>query len=201
MIDHPVQLEVLLSTRTARLHVLTRLALLLAVGSVGISALYGALYLALPALVSLLVAQKGAEAYRTEYAPKLVAVLRWFAAAYGFMWMLTDVLPTAQGHPVDLRVEVSGRPTVGSALLRVVASLPALLLLTILSAAASLLWIVAAVVVVVRERMPAGIARFIAATLRFQFRLAAYHLSLVDRYPSLHDGTISHLAQGAEPLR
>jgi hypothetical protein len=200
MFDHPVQLDVQLPGRTARVHVLTRLALLIAVGTLGISALYGALYLGLPALVSLAVAQKGSETYRTRYAPKVVTVLRWFAAAYGFMWMLTDVLPTAQGSPVDLRVEVSGQPTVGSSLLRLITSLPALLLLTILSAAASLLWIVAALFVVARERMPEGIARFIAATLRYQFRLVAYHLSLIDRYPSLQDHAVAHGAASSAPV-
>lgn len=185
MLDHPVQLELELPTRTARVHVLTRLALLLAVGSLGASALYGALYLALPALVSLAVAQKGSDAYRTEVAPRVVTVLRWFAAAYAFMWMVTDALPTSGGNPVDLRVEVSARPTVGSALLRLVTSLPALLVLTVLSCGAGLLWIVAAVFVLVRERVPGVIGRFIVTTLRYQFRLVAYHLSLVDRYPSL----------------
>ncbi|HVY41327.1 MAG TPA: DUF4389 domain-containing protein [Polyangia bacterium] len=185
MHPHPVQLEVQLPSRTARIHVLTRLALLVAVGTLGVSGLYGTAYFALPALVALVVAQKGSGSYRTECAPKAVPVLRWFAAAYGFMWMLTDVLPTSQGHPVDLRIDVSGQPTVGTALLRLITSLPALLVLALLSAVAGLLWIVGAVVVVFRERMPAAIFRFLAATLRYQFRLVAYHLSLVDRYPSL----------------
>ena len=191
MIDHPVQFDVQLPSRTARVHVLTRLVLLVAVGTLGTSALYGALYLALPALVALVVGQQGAEAYRTRYAPKVVTALRWLAAAYGFMWMLTDVLPTAQGSPVDLRVELSGQPTVRSALLRLITSLPALFLLMLLSVVATVLWVVAALVVVVRERLPESVARFIAVTLRYQFRLVAYHLSLVDRYPALHEGAVA----------
>jgi len=191
MIDHPVQFDVQPPSRTARVHVLTRLVLLVAVGTLGTSALYGALYLALPALVALVVGQQGAEAYRTRYAPKVVTALRWLAAAYGFMWMLTDVLPTAQGSPVDLRVELSGQPTVGSALLRLITSLPALFLLMLLSVVATVLWVVAALVVVVRERLPESVARFIAVTLRYQFRLVAYHLSLVDRYPALHEGAVA----------
>ncbi len=186
MIDHPVEFEVQLPAHTARIHVLTRLVLLLAVGTLGTSALYGAVYLGLPALVALTLAQNGTDDYLTRQGPRVVRILRWLAAAYGFIWMLTDALPTAQGSPVDLRVAVSGRPTVGSALLRVLTSLPALLVLILLSAAASLLWVAGALVVLVRERLPDGIARFIAATLRFQFRLLAYHLSLVDRYPSWH---------------
>jgi hypothetical protein len=158
----------------------------------GLSALYGALYLALPALVSLLVAQKGADACRTQYLPRVIRVLRWLAGAYGFMWMITDVPPTAARSPVDLQIEPSGQPTASSALLRLITSLPALLVFAVLSVVATLLWIVAALFVLVRERMPDGVARFIVATLRYQFRLVAYHLSLVDRYPSLHDGSVTH---------
>lgn len=192
MIDHPVQLEVQIPSRTARVHVLTRLALLVAVGTLGTSALYGALYVGLPALVALVVSQKGPEAYFTRYAPRVLSVLRWLAAAYGFLWMLTDVLPTAQGSPVDLHIQLSGQPAVGSALLRLITSVPAVLLLMLLSIVASLLWVVAALFVLARGRMPEGVARFIIATLRYQFRLVAYHLSLVDRYPSLHEGTVAH---------
>ena len=192
MSDHPVQLEVTIPVRTARLHVVTRLALMVALGVVGTSALTWALYLAIPAVVALVISQKGGEPYVTEASQPIVKVLRWFASAYGYLWMLTDVLPTTQGGPVELHVRPEGQPTMGSALLRLITSLPALLLLALLSALAGLLWIVAAVVVLVRERMPDAIARFIALVLRFQFRLVAYHLSIVDQYPSLQEGTLVH---------
>ncbi len=192
MSDHPVQLEVTIPGRTARLHVVTRLALMVALGVLGTSALTWAVYLAIPAVVALVISQKGSERYLADSSQPIVKVLRWFASAYGYLWMLTDVLPTIEGGPVELHVSPEGHPTMGSALLRLITSLPALLLLALLSAVAGLLWIVAAVVVLVRERMPAGIARFIAVVLRFQFRLVAYHLSLVDRYPSLQEGTVAH---------
>jgi Domain of unknown function (DUF4389) len=192
MSDHPVQLEVTIPARTARLHVVTRLVLLVALGVLGTSAVTWAVYLAIPAVVTLVVSQKGGDQYVASASRPIVNVLRWFASAYGYLWMLTDALPTTQGHPVDLHVTPGGHPTMGSALSRLITSLPALLVLAVLSAVAGLLWIVAAVVVLVRERMPAGIARFIAVVLRFQFRLVAYHLSIVDRYPSLQEGTVVH---------
>jgi len=192
MSDHPVQLEVTIPGRTARLHVVTRLALMVALGVLGTSALTWAVYLAIPAVVALVISQKGGEHYLTDSSQPIVKVLRWFASAYGYIWMLTDVLPTTQGGPIELHVSPEGQPTMGSALLRLITSLPALLLLALLSALAGLLWIVAAVVVLVRERMPDAIARFIALVLRFQFRLVAYHLSIVDRYPSLQEGTLVH---------
>jgi hypothetical protein len=192
MSDHPVQLEVTIPSRTARLHVVTRLALLVALGVLGTSALTWAVYLAIPAVVALVVSQRGGERYLSETSQPIVKVLRWFASAYGYLWMLTDVLPTSQGGPVELHVTPEGHPTMSSALLRLVTSLPALLLLALLSAVGALLWIAGAIVVLVRERMPAAIARYIAVVLQFQFRLVAYHLSLVDRYPSLQEGTAVH---------
>jgi len=194
MSDHPVQLEVTIPSRTARLHVVTRLALMVALGVLGTSAVTWAVYLAIPAVVALVISQKGGDRYLADTSGTIVKVLRWFASAYAYLWMLTDMLPTAEGGSVELHVSPEGHPTMGSALLRLVTSLPALLVLAVLSAVAGLLWIVAAVVVLARQRMPAGIARFIAVVLRFQFRLVAYHLSLVDRYPSLQEGTVVHAA-------
>ena len=95
------------------------------------------------------------------------------------------MLPTAQGGPIDLKIEHGGRPTASSALLRLLFSLPALVVLAVLSAASGILWVVGAVLILIRKRLPDAIADVLSFTLRFQFQLIAYHLSLVDRYPSL----------------
>ena len=71
--------------------------------------------------------------------------------------------------------------------MRLLTGLPALLLLAILSMAAALPWIVAAIAVLVSERVPAAIADSIAMKLRYHFRVVAYHLSLVDAYPSISE--------------
>lgn len=190
---HPVQLHIDRPQRTSRVHVVTRLLLLVAIGALGCSAVYWALYLALPAMAALLI-QKDGEKYLSEDAPRAVRVLRWFASAYGYLWLLTDVLPTSHGSPVDLQVTPTGAPTPSSALLRIVTSIPAILLVIVLSAAASLAWIVGAVTVLVTQRMPGAIADFLTMTLRVQFRLIAYHLSIVDRYPSLEQSRLEHAA-------
>jgi hypothetical protein len=183
---HPVRFRVEVPPRLARIHVLIRLALLLAIATIGYSSVYWLLYLGGPALVALLVAQRGGERYRAEDAPRVVRALRWLAGAYAYLWLLTDALPTAgAGGPVELEVEPGPPPTATSALLRLVTSLPALLLAALLSLAAGLLWIVGGVFVLVAERLPPAIAGFIALALRYHAQLAAYHLSLVDRYPTL----------------
>ena len=197
MESHPVQLFVDATGRTQRIHVLIRLLLLMAIGAIGCSSVYWVLYLGLPALVALRILQRGSSGpqkgeeggdggarYLAEDGPWIMRALRWVASAYGYLWLLTDVLPTAQGGAVDLEIRTSGRPTASTALLRIVYAFPALLLLMILSVAVGLVWLVGAVFVLIRERMPAAIVDFLAFVLRFQMRLGAYHLSLVDRYPS-----------------
>lgn len=176
-----------------RVQVLIRLAILAVLAMIGCSSVYWLLYLALPVVAALLVSQYGAEGYLRDKAPGAIRVLRWFAGAYAYLWLLTDALPTAEGAgPVELSVATGGRPSPGSALLRLVTSLPALLLLALLSLVAAPLWVVGAFAVLVAERMPTFIADFIAMKLRYQFRLVAYHLSLVDAYPVIADGPLTH---------
>ena len=190
MSNHPVQLRVERTTHFARVHIVIRLALLLAVGVIGCASLYWMLYLALPALVAMVVMQKGGDHYIAEDAPRVVRVLRWLAGAYAYLWLLTDVLPTTSGAgAVEVEIEASGKPTAASSLSRLLSTLPALLLALVLSMAASLLWVIGAIAVLVNERMPAAIADFLEMALRFQTRLTAYHLSLVEQYPSLRAPT------------
>ena len=193
--SHPVHLLVQRTPSFARVHVVIRLALLLAIGSIGCSSVYWLLYLALPALVAILVMQKGGARYVSDAAPRVVHVLRWLAGAYAYLWLLTDALPTTDAvGPVELVVQVSGTPTAASALSRLLYSLPALILAAVLSVAAAVLWLVGAIVVLVKQKMPAAIGDFLTLTLRYQARLIAYHLSLVERYPSLEESAVAHAA-------
>ena len=186
MSPHPVAFAVERPARMQRIHVLIRLALLIALGAIGCSSIYWLLYLALPAIVALRISQVGGERYLAEDAPPIVRALRWLAGAYAYLWQLTDALPTGdEGGPVTLQVETGGTPTPVSALLRLLYSLPALVLLGILSMAAAILWIVGAIAILGWQRLPSPLAEFLTLTLRYQFRLVAYHLSLVARYPTL----------------
>jgi hypothetical protein len=192
MSAHPVQLQVE-PARLHRIHVAVRLVLLCALAMVGCSSVYWLLYLVLPALVALMVSGDGAEHYLGREAPAFVRALRWVAGAYAYLWLLTDAPPTVDASgPVELEVLVEGVPTAASALSRLVTSLPGLLLLALMSMVAVPLWIVGAVSILATERMPAAITDFIAMKLRYQFRLVAYHLSLVDAYPVVTDADAPH---------
>jgi hypothetical protein len=190
MSTHPVRLNIETSVERQRIHVVIRLLLLMALSAIGCSSLYWVLYLALPAVAALLIASKGADRYLAEDGPPIVRALRWLAGAYSYLWLLTDAFPTSDGRSdLDFDVETGGAPTTGSALLRLIYSLPALLLLVLLSCVAGILWLVGAIAILVAARLPHGIAAFLELTLRYQFRLVAYHLSIVDCYPAFESGT------------
>jgi len=189
---HPVHLSIEPEGRPRRIHVVLRLVLMVALGFVHFDRVYGVAYLAVPALVALAIGSRGAGRYVAEDAPRLARLLRWLAAAGAYLALLTDVPPTmAPGH-VELTVEPGGAPTVGSALLRLVTSLPALLLVAVLSIVASFCWLVGAVCILVAERLPNVLRSFLTLTLRTQLRLVAYHLSIVDAYPSVAEEPVAH---------
>jgi len=194
MSTHPVQLFVTRPARVSRFHVLTSAVLLIAFGMVASGSLYWFLYLALPAVAAIVVNQKGGRHTLDEHGPAAVRVLRWLAGAYAYLWLLTERLPGQhEGESaVELRVELGPPPTPTSALARLISSLPALLLLAVLSIAGTLLWVVGAVWILIAERVPGPIADFLELTLRFQFRVVAYHMSLVERYPSLEPSSTAH---------
>jgi hypothetical protein len=181
------------SPQMDRIHVVIRLTLLMALGAIGFSSFYWVAYLALPALAALRIVQKGGERYLAEDAPPIVRVLKWLAGAYAYLWLLTDALPNSNtSGPVRLEVESSGRPAATSALLRLLYSLPAIFVLTVFSLVACLLWVIGAIAILATRGMPRFIADFMTATLRYQFRLIAYHLSLVDSYPAYEEASVAH---------
>jgi hypothetical protein len=192
MTAHPVQLHVLRAERIPRIQVAVRIVLVVALAIISWPAIYWLLYLTLPAIVALILLQKGLDTFRDRDAPRLVLALRWLAAAEAYLCFLTNEIPTSARGAVDLQVNLTGAPTAGSALVRLLFSLPALLLVALLSAASSLVWVVAALFALAMERIPRVLGDLLLFVLRLKYRLAAYHLSLVDRYPSLAEH-----AQGA----
>jgi hypothetical protein len=190
---HPLQLRVEPASQMDRMQVVIRLLLLVALGVLGCSSAYWFLYLVLPTLVAMRISQTSAQRYLTDDGPRIARVLGWLAEAYAYLWLLTDALPSgarplnAPQRAVDLDVTPVGAPTPSTVLLRLVTSLPALLMLGLLSLAAGLLWPIGAIWILARRRLPGVLVDFFLMTLRGQFRLIAYHLSLVDRYPTFDD--------------
>jgi hypothetical protein len=99
------------------------------------------------------------------------------------MGLLIDRFPTEREPDVSIDIPFTGRPTIGSALVRLLTSIPSGLVLGFLWFGSSILWVVAAVLILVGAPMPEWILAYQRGVLRWETRLVAYHASLVDEYP------------------
>lgn len=177
-----------------RAHVFLRIALLVLIGWIGHP--LGLLWLGIPVVAAILVAQKGGQRYLEEDGTKVISVLTWLLDVLAYLALLTDRLPGGEGQRVQLQVDRSGSPTVGSALLRILYAIPSLIVLAILLFFGGIAWVVAVVCVLVSGRYPEGLWRFLLGIVRWEARLFAYLASLVDRYPpfTLDTGPVSAAA-------
>jgi len=141
-------------------------------------------YLAFPVLAAIFVSQKGPEKYLEEDGPRMTEWLRWVVAIFAYLLILTERFPTEKPEET-VRFEVSpgGSPTVGSALLRLIYSIPSVLVLGLLGIVSAVVWVIAAVMVLIQENYPDGLYNFQRGVLRWEARLLGYHASLVDQYP------------------
>ena len=146
--------------------------------------LVGLVYIAFPALAAIFISRKGGERFLEEDGPRMTRWLRWIMAVYTYLGILTDRFPTEKPEEiVRFEVQTGGTPTVGSALLRLIYSIPSAFVLALLGIVASVIWLIAAVLVLIRENYPAGLYDFHRGVHRWGARLLAYHASLVDQYP------------------
>jgi len=164
-----------------RVHVVLRVVLLVVISWIGHP--FGLLWLGLPVIAAVLIAQKGGQRYLDENGPKLTGILRWILAVLAYLALLTDRLPGEGSQPVRFAVERSGPPTVGSALLRILYAIPSLIVLAILGLLGAIVWVIAVVLILINENYPESFWRFQLALVRWEAWLLVYLASLVDRYP------------------
>ena len=142
-----------------RSHVFLRVALLVVIGWIGHP--FGLLWLGVPVVAAILVAQKGGQRYVEEDGPWVTRVLSWVVALLAYLALVTDALPSRGEQTVQFGIERSGSPTVGSALLRILYAIPSLLVLALLCVLGAVVWLLAVVLILVNERYPESVWRFL----------------------------------------
>lgn len=188
MTSYPVFFSVTRPARYERAQVALRIVILAVLSIVGTSmgAILGLVYLTLPLFAAIAVSRKGSARFLAEDAPRFARGLRSVMSASAYMMLLTDRLPSASD---DVRFEIepgawSGRgPSTGSALVRLITSLPSAFMLAILGLVSWLIWLVSAIMILVTEDYPPALHAFQCGVLRYQARLFGYHASLVEQYP------------------
>ncbi len=184
--SYPVTFDVDRPEKFERPHVFLRVvvAAILSILGGALGWILGLVYLVLPVVAAIFVSQKGGEKYLAEDGPRVTGWLRWIVAFYAYLGILTDRFPTEKPEEiVRFEVQTSGTPTVGSALLRLIYSIPSAFVLSILAIVSAVIWLIAAVMVLIQENYPEGLYNIQRGILRWEARLLGYHASLVERYP------------------
>lgn len=187
MIDYPVHYEVAHPPRYGRVQLLVRLLVLVVLGWVGLSftAMFTLAYVLLPIVAAIRLGAVGLdEEEARQDRRRLVNAIHWFAAVCAWLGLTSDRLPLARpGEIARLGVECSGRPTAGSALLRLVTGLPSALVFGLLAAIGVFVWLWGAVSVLLFARVGDGTFGYLVGLQRWIVRLLAYQASLVEAYP------------------
>lgn len=166
-----------------------------------LNSIVGAAYIALPIVAAVLISQRGAQEYLAGAEENATKWLRYIMGFYSYVALASDELPLDHPERVGLRVQPTGSPTVGSALLRIILIIPHWFVLGILGFAFFFVWIIAAVSILLNGVYPAWAFDFIRGYLRWTARVLAYMASLVDEYPpfSFEGGGTVVPAAGAPP--
>jgi hypothetical protein len=139
----------------------------------------------LPIYAALRISSKGADRFLQEDGEKTKGWLRAYIGLYAYVMVTTDVFDGVGDPSFRFDLTPQGKPTVGSALLRWITSIPSLLILGALASVGYVIWIIASIMILIQEDYPAGLYDFQRGVLRWAGRLAAYHASLVQEYPPL----------------
>jgi hypothetical protein len=182
---YPATFDVPTPTQFDKAQVALRIAIVvvLAILQVG-NLVFGGAYLILPILAAVMISQKGSEKYIAEAETGPVRWLRFLVMFYSYMALATDKLSTDDPNQVvQLNVRASGKPTVGSALLRIILAIPHGIILAIIGIAFGIVWIISAISILINGNYPEWAFNFIRGYLRWTARVFAYLASLVDEYP------------------
>ena len=168
----------------SRPHVFLRIAVVVLISWIsGSGSQIGLLYLGLPVLAAVLIAQKGGDRYLTEDGERVTRWLSFIVGFLAYLALLSDKLPEFKAPTVRLDITCSGSPNVGSALLRILKAIPSALALMIIGIVGWIVWIVAAVSILITERYPESLWNFQRGMVRWEARLLGYVASLTEVYP------------------
>jgi hypothetical protein len=209
MASYPVIFDVQRPERFDRTQVVLRSLIIIVLAVLGgtIGWLHGIVYLAVPIVAAILISQGGAADYLKRRGGGLTNVIRWYLALYAYLILLSDRFPSEKPEEtVTFDVTPGGSPSVGSALLRLIVSIPSALVLTILGLAGVVILVIAVVSVLIKENYSEDLYNFQLGIMRWQARLLGYHASLVDQYPPFaldagHEGTPQGALSDPSPPR
>lgn len=178
--EYPVTFEVPRPQKFERTQVALRILILVLLSFLG--SVFPLVYMAVPVLAAVFISHDGGAAYLQDN--KMPMILRWYLALYNYLALLTDRFPTEEPEQTfTFEWRSTGSPTVGSALLRLILSIPSAFILVVLGIVGVVVWVIAVVNILIREDYPDALYNLQLGIMRWHARLLAYHASLVEEYP------------------
>jgi len=185
-LGYPVSVQVLRPADADQGQLLLRMLIYLAlgVGHHSLGGIFLALYVLVPAIAGVLLSRAPGPGFAAADRSRLHNALEWVLASYAYLLLVTDRFPTdADSRGLRWTVHSEGQPTLMSAALRALKSLPQAAWLFALGIAASVCAIVIGVHMWLGKVPPVGLCQFQRDFIGCLARFLAYHASLVDEYP------------------
>ncbi len=137
----------------------------------------------IPPVAGLHLAARRADEYLRDDGPRVAAALEWLVWVRAFGMLLVERPPLDADPPVRLSVDLSGRPTAATAMLRLAAGLPHALALFVAGAALIPAWLLGCGWLALRGTLPRPVRAAQVALLRAEAAFLARHASLSARTP------------------
>ena len=140
-------------------------------------------YFALPVVAAIMISQRGPDEYLAGAESGPTRWLRFIMGIFSYIALATDDASLNDPDRVELDIQPTGSPTVGSALLRLITGIPHVIVLALLGIPFAVAWLIAALSILINGEYPEWASSFIRGYLRWWARFLAYMASLVDEYP------------------
>lgn len=138
----------------------------------------------LPLISAYQISKHGGD-FHKKYGERYRELLNWAASFYAWMTFLSDEFPSwGDEGQATLRIEFSGSPSVGTALLRFIMVIPiAIFLYLVLIVSSVIMWI-SGIIVLLTEKPPEFSEPFQRKALQLGVRVLAYYGALVEEVPA-----------------
>jgi len=149
-----------------------------------LNSVVGIAWWALPVFGAILISQKGPQRYLEEAEKGPVTWIRLILGFYTYASLLSDKLPLENpAEVVDFKVQPTGSPSAGQALLRIILAIPHFIVLGILGFIGAFVWFFTMITILMNGTYPDWGFNYLRGYLRWYARVLAYLASLVDEYP------------------
>jgi len=137
----------------------------------------------LPILSAVKIRAHGAD-FHKAYGEDYRKLLNWVASFYAWMLFLSDEFPSwGDEGSATLRVEFTGTPSLGSALLRFILVIPIAILFYLVGIVATVIMWITGIMVLINQTPPAFSEPFQRKALQLGMRVLGYSASLVEKTP------------------